>query len=42
MRDQEEYQVARQQSEGSNGTPPDEAASNGHPARGDGVGKEQR
>ena len=41
MRDQEEYSAARQQSEASNGTPPD-GASNGGPARGDGVRKEQR
>lgn len=42
MRDQEEYQAARQQAEASNGTPQNGASSDGEPARGDGVGKEQR
>lgn len=42
MRDQEEYQAARQQSEASNGTPHNGASSDGDPARGDGEGKEQR
>ena len=41
MRDQEEYSAARQQSEASNGTPPDGVSSNGDPAHGDGVRKEQ-
>ena len=39
MRDQEEYLAARQQSETTNGAPPDEAA-HGNSARGDGVRKE--